>query len=126
MKVMFSIFFIMLDSLEKSILPEILIRSNAFLCTTFFFLAYATKNNKGTCRLGVSIPKSKIKKATERNKLKRVIRHQFLELESSAIDIVIVYRGTANKYDAKLISSSLQFHKKNIIKTTEQDWKTSE
>ena len=91
-----------------------------------YFLVYATKNNKGTCRLGVSIPKSKIKNATERNKLKRVIRHQFLELESSAIDIVIVYRGTANKYDAKLISSSLQFHKENIIKTTEKFWKTSE
>ena len=83
------------------------------------FLVYLLKNETGACRLGVSIPKSKIKNATERNKLKRVIRHQFLELESSAIDIVIVYRGTANKYDAKLISSSLQFHKKNIIKTTE-------
>ena len=90
------------------------------------FLAYSLKNDKGTCRLGVSIPKLKIKNATVRNKLKRAIRHQLLDLEKVPIDIVIVYRGTASKYDAKLISSSLQFHKENIIKTTEKDWKTSE
>ena len=90
------------------------------------FLAYSVKNNKGGCRLGVSVPKSKIKNATERNKLKRVVRHQLLDLAKAAIDIVMVYRGTANKYDAKLISNSLEFHKENIIKTTEQDWKTSE
>ena len=65
-------------------------------------------------------------KQRERNKLKRTIRHQLAGLEKAPIDIVIVYRGTANKYDAKLISSSLQFHKENIIKTTEKFWKTSE
>jgi len=90
------------------------------------FLVYLLKNETGACRLGVSIPKTKIRNATERNKLKRAIRHQLLELEKAPLDIVIVYRGTANKYDAKLISNSLQFHKDNIIKTTEKDWKTSE
>ena len=90
------------------------------------FLAYSLKNDNGECRLGVSIPKAKIKNAIERNKLKRAIRHQLLDLEKEAIDIVMVYRGTASKYDAKLISNSLRFHKKSIIKTTEKDWKTSE
>ena len=83
------------------------------------FIVYSLKNESSLCRLGISIPKTKVKKATQRNKLKRSIRHQLAELENVPIDIVIVYRGTANKYDAKLISSSLQFHKKNIIKTTE-------
>ena len=90
------------------------------------FLAYSIKNNRGSSRLGVSVPKARVKSAAKRNKLKRMIRHQLLELEEASIDIVIVYRGTANKYDAKLISDSLQFHKENIIKTMEQDWKTSE
>ena len=90
------------------------------------FLAYSVKNNKGSCRLGISVPKSKIKNATERNKLKRAVRNQLIELAKATIDIVMVYRGTANKYDARLISSSLEFHKENIIKTTEQEWKTSE
>ena len=90
------------------------------------FIVYTDKNKLGNCRLGISIPKTKAKNATLRNKLKRVIRHQLIELEKTPIDIVIVYRGTANKYDAKLISSSLQFHKENIIKTTEKFWKTSE
>ena len=90
------------------------------------FVVYTSENKQGKCRLGVSIPKAKIKNATERNKLRRVIKHQLLELENLAIDIVMVYRGTASKYDAKLVSNSLQFHKKNIIKTTEKDWKTSE
>ena len=90
------------------------------------FVVYTNRNEQGICRLGISVPKAKIKNATERNKLKRVIKHQLLELEKIAIDIVMVYRGTANKYDAKLISGSLQYHKKCIIKTTEKDWKTSE
>ena len=88
------------------------------------FLAYAVKNNKGICRLGISVPKANIRNATERNKVKRAIRHQFLDLKKLPIDIVVVYRGTANKYDAKLISSSLEFHKKKIIKITEKEWKT--
>ena len=90
------------------------------------FIVYSIKNESSLCRLGISIPKTKVKKATQRNKLKRSIRHQLAELENVPIDIVIVYRGTANKYDAKLISSSLRFHKENIIKTTEKFWKTSE
>ena len=90
------------------------------------FFVYTAKNNHGNCRLGISIPKTKAKKATLRNKLKRVIKHQLIEFEKTPIDIVMVYRGTANKYDAKLISNSLQFHKEEIIKTVEKDWKTSE
>ena len=90
------------------------------------FIVYSLKNESSLCRLGISIPKTKVNKATQRNKLKRSIRHQLAELENVPIDIVIVYRGTANKYDAKLISSSLQFHKENIIKITEKFWKTSE
>ena len=80
------------------------------------FVAYIAENNTNTCRLGISIPKSKIKKATTRNKLKRAIRHQFLGLKKERIDIVMVYRGTACKYDAKLIFESLRFHKDNILK----------
>ena len=90
------------------------------------FFVYTAKNNHGNCRLGISIPKTKAKKATLRNKLKRVIKHQLIEFEKTPIDIVMVYRGTANKYDAKLISNSLQFHKEEIIKTVEKDSKTSE
>ena len=90
------------------------------------FIVYTLINEERLCRLWIRIPKTKVKKATERKKLKRTIRHQLAELEKAPIDIVIVYRGTTNKYDAKLISSSLQFHKENIIKTTEKFWKTSE
>ena len=90
------------------------------------FFVHTLKNKVGQCRLGISIPKNKVNKATERNKLKRTIRHQMFGLEKAPIDIVMVYRGTASKYDAKLISNSLRFHKKSIIKTTEKDWKTSE
>ena len=88
------------------------------------FVVYCSQNKQGKCRLGVSIPKAKIKNATERNKLKRIARHSLFSLNEKAIDIVIVYRGTANKYDAKLISNSLEFHKNNIIKITEEKWKT--
>ena len=90
------------------------------------FIVYTLNNEERLCRLGISIPKTKVNKATERNKLKRTIRHQMFGLEKAPIDIVMVYRGTANKYDAKLISSSLRFHKENIIKKTEKFWKTSE
>jgi len=88
------------------------------------FVVYCSKNMLGRCRLGVSVPKAKIKNATERNKVKRIAKHTLFSLNELAIDIVIVYRGTANKYDAKLISSSLEFHKKKIIKITEKEWKT--
>jgi ribonuclease P protein component len=90
------------------------------------FVVHITQNNKDKCRLGISVPKTKIKNATERNKLKRVIRHTLSDLELKPIDIVLVYRGTAKKYDAKLVSSSLGFHKDNIVNLTEHNWKTSE
>ena len=54
------------------------------------FIVYSLKNEKRLCRLGVSIPKTKINKATKRNKLKRAIRHQLAGLEKAPIDIVIV------------------------------------
>ena len=88
------------------------------------FKVYAIQNTLKRARLGISLPKDKIKKATNRNKLKRTIRNSLETLSTLSVDIVFVYISNDEPYDAKIVRESLEHHKNKIIETAEINWKT--
>jgi len=88
------------------------------------FKVCAIQNSLKKARLGISLPKDKIKKATNRNKLKRTIRNSLESLSTLSLDIVFVYIGNGEPYDAKIVKESLEHHKNKIKETAEINWKT--
>ena len=88
------------------------------------FKVYAIQNNLKKARLGISLPKDKVKKATNRNKLKRTIRNSLEDLSALSVDIVFVYISNDEPYDAKIVRESLEHHKNKIKETAEINWKT--
>ena len=88
------------------------------------FKVYAIQSSLKKARLGISLPKDKIKKATNRNKLKRTIRNSLDGLSTLSADIVFVYIGNDEPYDAKTVKESLEHHKNKILETAEIYWKT--
>jgi len=90
----------------------------------YLFKVYAIQNTLKKARLGISLPKDKVKKATNRNKLKRTIRNTLEPLSALSADIVFVYISNNEPYDAKIVRESLEHHKNKIIETAEINWKT--
>ena len=88
------------------------------------FKVYTTQSDLKGARLGISLPKHKIKNATNRNKLKRKIRNTLEPLAALPVDIVFVYISGGEPYDAKVVKESLEHHKNKILKTAEKNWKT--
>ena len=88
------------------------------------FKVYAVQNDLEASRLGISLPKHRIKNATNRNTLKRKIRNTLDPLSSLSADIVFVYIGGSESYDAKIVNESIEHHKNKILNTAEKNWKT--
>ena len=73
------------------------IKSGKVLSSTYYSLYY-TDNNQKYCRLGISLPKSIITKAHDRNRLKRIIRNTMIELKKESIDIVFLLKKNLDQY----------------------------
>ncbi len=71
--------------------------SNCFLqgkrTSTHAFMIYYLENDLEYGRLGIRIAKKKIKKAVERNRIKRIAREVFRNGHFKGIDIVLVLRN---------------------------------
>ena len=63
-----------------------------------YYSLYYTLNDEHDCRLGISLPKSIIPKAHDRNRLKRVIRNTMLGLKTETIDIVFLLKKNLDQY----------------------------
>ncbi len=94
------------------------------------YLVHEQKNNNG-CSILISVPKKRIKKATDRNRLKRLIRESYrlnkslldnFELSQSSIDIAFVYVKDSES-DFSDIQKAMQ---KALKKITERIKKTEE
>ena len=57
------------------------------------FTLHYSKNESQTARLGVNIAKKKIKKAVDRNKIKRAAREAFRIRHFKGIDIVLILKN---------------------------------
>lgn len=72
-----------------------------------FFLYYNDRDDLGTIRIGVSVPKKLINKAFMRNKIKRQIRNMLINVKKDwPIDIVLIVRKNYlnNDYNTNKIS----------------------
>lgn len=72
-----------------------------------FFLYYFNRNDDGTIRIGISVPKKRIKKAFLRNKIKRQIKHMLADIKKEwPIDIVIIMKKNYldNDYNSNKLS----------------------
>ncbi len=68
-------------------------------------VCFAKINLLGTPRLGLAIPKKRIKKAVERNRIKRIYREAFRlkKRDFQSFDIVLMSNGITAKMDNKQI-----------------------
>ena len=72
----------------------------------------------GTARLGLAISKKHCRKATGRNRLKRIIRESFRlhQLELHGLDIVVMNQPAATLASNRDLVASLEQHWKNCIR----------
>jgi len=63
-----------------------------------YYRLYYTPNDKKDCRLGISLPKSIIPKAHDRNRLKRLIRNTMFGLKTETVDIVFLLKKNLDQY----------------------------
>ena len=73
------------------------IRNGKLLSSDLYSLYYLI-NSLNKCRLGVSVPKSTIPKAHERNRVKRLVRNTMGELKNESIDVVFLLKKNLGQY----------------------------
>ena len=81
------------------------------------FSVFFIKNKTNLCRLGVSLPKKTIAKATRRNKVKRIIKKSFNVFfkEIKGIDVVVRAKKEPQPSTNDKIQQSLDQHWKTIM-----------
>ncbi len=85
--------------------------ANPLKSTDKFFTVLAIQNENGYARLGLAIAKKNIKRAIDRNKIKRSARESFrLQQQLGNWDIVILARREAATAPKKILTRSLNKH----------------
>ena len=93
-----------------------------------FFAVYCAPNKVSTNRIGVSVAKRIINKATKRNRLKRLVKKSFLShfKNKSGTDVVIrVKQQASTTADDKILLNSLSTHWQKVMKHSETGSTTS-
>ena len=86
-----------------------------------YYSLYYTLNDENKCRLGISLPKSTIPKAHDRNRLKRLIRNTMFGLKKETIDIVFLLKKNLDQYsinDDMIVRKHLLRDIKTILSDT--------
>ena len=99
------------------------IENGSRLSNQYYSLFYVTKN-KGLCRLGISLPKSVIPKAHERNRLKRLIRNTMAPLKKEKLDLIFLLKknlGQYSKNDDMIVRDHLIRDSKTILLKKDND-----
>ena len=78
--------------------------------TDSLFLVSYLRKDQGPGRVGISVPKRLVGRATERNKIKRVVREAFIRsLRLLPVDVIAVYKDRpAQKRSVKIVRESIQ------------------
>jgi ribonuclease P protein component len=84
--------------------------------TDKYFTVLATAGNSNEPRLGLAISKKNTRLATDRNRLKRLVRESFRHHKEivSGLDLVIMAKFGAAKADNRKLFESLSTHWKNL------------
>jgi len=89
-----------------------------------YLTVLARQNQHGHARLGLAISKKSLRKAADRNRIKRLIRESF-RLQSRSLgnlDIVVMARGGAGQVDRKTLRSALEKHWEILIRRCDSRW----
>ena len=91
------------------------------------FSVFYIKNKTNSCRLGVSLPKKIIAKATKRNKIKRIIKNSFNVFfqATKGIDVVVRAKKEPQTNTSDKILQSLEQHWKTIVSQHNKKNKTN-
>ncbi len=90
--------------------------------TDRYFTLLAINNSSEHPRLGLAIAKKNIKKAVDRNKIKRVARESFRlqQHQLGTIDIVVLARRDAAKTSTVVLTKSLKKHWHKLVEKCDQ------
>jgi len=91
------------------------------------FSVFYVKNKTNSCRLGVSLPKKIIAKATTRNRIKRLIKNSFSMFfqETAGIDVVVRAKKEPQPDTNDKMLQSLGQHWKTIMNQHNKKKKTN-
>ncbi len=84
-----------------------------------FFTVLAIKNDLNHCRLGLAITKKNIKKASDRNRIKRLIRESFRLsnlINTNSLDLVVLARREVINTSSEKLRHSLEKHWQKITR----------
>ncbi len=72
----------------------------------------AVKNTQGYARLGLVIMKKRVRRAVQRNRIKRLARESFRQYktELGGLDLVVLARDNTAQYDNAALFTSLRKH----------------
>lgn len=90
--------------------------SNAKKTTTNELLILHCDNTFGYARIGFVVSKKMVAKATQRNRIKRIIRESFRTHKLPSVDMIILARKGVSLADNKVISSNLSVAWENLVK----------
>ena len=88
---------------------DVVFNSSEYSVSNELLLVLAKKNNLGFNRLGLIVGKKSLRKAVDRNRIKRQLRESFRQLDSLSLDIVVLVRPSvgANIQARQTIADSL-------------------
>ncbi len=93
------------------------IESGKLIRTTYYNLYYLYKKD-GKSRLGISLPKTKVQHAHDRNRLRRIVRNSFDDLKNESVDLVFLLAKNLDqsiKNDAIIVREQLLKDSKTIL-----------
>lgn len=84
------------------------------------FTVLCRRNETSVARLGLAISKKHCRRATERNRIKRIIRESFRQHQAPlmGLDIVVINQPAAASADNRQITDSLEGHWRRCQKAT--------
>jgi ribonuclease P protein component len=87
----------------------------------------ARSNGKPYPRLGLAISKRYVRKAHDRNRIKRLVRESFRQKqqELGGIDFVVMARTAVCQADHETLFRSLQKHWATLVKQCKPSWSSS-
>ncbi len=83
-----------------------------------YFTILAKPNSLAHSRLGITVAKKNLKRAHDRNLVKRLIRESFRLNQSELVmlDIVVMTKRNITEFDNHVLTNSLVMHWKRIVK----------